>query len=487
MSTVFGVQPRSIGTAGSFSRLSAALSAELTPSAVAALIADEAVLLTGADSAQVTFTDADGAEGELALPLTAGGQREGTLRLKLPYPLSSGAWSSLEALCCVGALALSRARHARLGGGLSAVLERSNNAIYQLSEDLRIVSWNQSAERIYGYTAEEVRGMALADLLPQDRAGRGQELVRSLQARQQITRLETTHRNKSGRPVEVLLTAGPTFAINGTLSGYFVIAGDNTERRRLLARVALSDQLASLGRLAAGVAHEINNPLSCLIMSLEMLGRESAQSTVSDSLDAARRIAHIVADLKSLSRIDENRTARTELRHIVDNALKIVGGQIAHRATLTVEAEHSPDIQVNEPRMVQVAINLLVNALQAIPEGNPSKHQVRVVTRSDERGQAVLEVQDTGCGIPPEVMDRIFDPFFTTKPLGIGTGIGLSICHQIISDHGGEISVESTRGTGTVFRVTLPAASGPVRQSNRDAPPPPAKAPRSRANPGRRR
>jgi CheY-like chemotaxis protein/anti-sigma regulatory factor (Ser/Thr protein kinase) len=132
--------------------------------------------------------------------------------------------------------------------------------------------------------------------------------------------------------------------------------------------------------------------------------------------------------------------------------------EIRHRAQLVKQFDAMPAVDGNESRLGQVFLNLVVNAAQAIPEGHADRHRITIVTRTDERGRAVIEVRDTGPGIPANVLDKLFTPFFTTKPAGVGTGLGLAICQRIVTGMSGEISVESTVGKGTVFRVVLPAA-----------------------------
>jgi signal transduction histidine kinase len=129
---------------------------------------------------------------------------------------------------------------------------------------------------------------------------------------------------------------------------------------------------------------------------------------------------------------------------------------IAERALLERHYDEVPPVEANESRLAQVILNLLLNAAQAVPEGDPAGHRITVSTRA-RAGSVVVEVADTGQGIPAAIVGRIFDPFFTTKPVGVGTGLGLSICHGIVSAHGGEISVESEEGRGTTVRVVLPA------------------------------
>jgi two-component system, cell cycle sensor histidine kinase and response regulator CckA len=155
--------------------------------------------------------------------------------------------------------------------------------------------------------------------------------------------------------------------------------------------------------------------------------------------------------------------------------------EIRHRARLTKEYGATPLVDADDVRLGQVFINLLVNAAQALPEGRADSNEVRVITSTDAMGRAVVEIHDTGSGIPESVLGRVFDPFFTTKPIGLGTGLGLSICHNIVTSMGGTITVESEIGRGTRFRVVLPASVQCVPEEHRPSAPAPV-ASQSRAS-----
>jgi PAS domain S-box-containing protein len=260
------------------------------------------------------------------------------------------------------------------------------------------------------------------------------------------------------------------------------IARDVTEQRKLQSQLSLADRMASMGTLAAGIAHEINNPLAFVISNLGFLLDEMRRmpsmlpggltarpevdewrSVLMEAREGAERVRQIVRQLKAFSRPDEERLETVDLHAVLDSAVMLAANEIKHRARLKREFGAMPHVKGNEGRLCQVFLNLVVNAAQAIPEGAAEKNEIRLVTREGENGRVVAEVQDTGSGIPPEVMGRIFDPFFTTKPVGVGTGLGLSICHGIITSLGGEISVESQPGRGTTVRVVLPAAEQGAR------------------------
>lgn len=258
-------------------------------------------------------------------------------------------------------------------------------------------------------------------------------------------------------------------------SGALVMVTDVTEHRQLQTQVIVSDRMASMGTLAAGVAHEINNPLSGLIgnlsLSLDDLATLEADGPGSvpvsrlreqllDARLAADRVRHIVRDLKLLSRGDDEPEPRpVDLRRVVEGALRMCASELRHRGRLMVTHADAPSALATEARLGQVLINLLINAAQAIPEGRFDDHLIEVATGPWQDGRVQISVRDTGAGMSPAVIKRLFTPFFTTKASGVGTGLGLSICHRIVSSFGGEILVDSRPGHGSTFRVLLPAAS----------------------------
>jgi signal transduction histidine kinase len=239
------------------------------------------------------------------------------------------------------------------------------------------------------------------------------------------------------------------------------------------AQLVVSDRLAAVGTLAAGVAHEINNPLAFVLSNLSFLcgelhgvarelphGRTAEMEEVlREAMDGAHRVRQIVRDLRTFSRGDDEVATTVNLQAVLESAITMARGELKMRAQIVREYRDVPQVEGNEGRYGQVFLNLLINAAQAIAPGKPDQNEVRLVLR--EAGERVIiEVRDTGSGMSPEVRARIFDPFFTTKPVGEGTGLGLSICHGIITGFGGEITVESEEGRGSTFRVSLPVAKG---------------------------
>lgn len=263
-------------------------------------------------------------------------------------------------------------------------------------------------------------------------------------------------------------------------------AQDVTEQRDLHARLVAADRAASLGTLASGVAHEINNPLAYVAANLTYLGREltalrestatadwtELEGALAEAREGADRVRRIVQDLKTFSRSDEDASGPVDLRAALEFSLKMTRNEIRHHARLVEHCGEVPLVDADEGRLGQVFVNLLVNAAQAIPEGRADENEIRVSTWTDPAGNAVVEISDTGAGIPPELRDRIFDPFFTTKPVGIGTGLGLSICRGIVTKFGGELSLQSEVNRGTCFRVTLrPAQAAGAPSPSVSAPP----------------
>ncbi|MBM4364004.1 MAG: response regulator, partial [Deltaproteobacteria bacterium] len=263
-----------------------------------------------------------------------------------------------------------------------------------------------------------------------------------------------------------------------------VVVRDVTERRRLTAQIGATDRLASLGTLAAGVAHEINNPLTYVLANLgDLLVRFRSDQAVGErelpgltalaeeAFSGAERVAHIVRDLRPFARGPaDDTTALVSVEQVLDAMTSIAGNEIRHRAALVKDYGGVPAVEGSEARLGQVFLNLLVNAAQAIPVGAADRNTITVRT-SAAAGEVRVDVEDSGAGMPPEVVSRIFDPFFTTKPRGEGTGLGLTICRDIVQRLGGRMEAESEVGRGTRFSVWLRAGAQRVESRPQTAPP----------------
>ncbi len=253
------------------------------------------------------------------------------------------------------------------------------------------------------------------------------------------------------------------------------IARDLTERKELQARIALSNRMVSMGTLAAGLAHELNNPLAYVYANLQHLmsklpralaaggaGASLAgglQAAVRDAFEGAERMRGIVAGVKTFTRGDAQDRSAVELGPLLDSCSSLAANEVRHRARLVKDYADVPLVLGSSGKLGQVFVNLIVNAAQAIPAGAVDANEIRLSTRLLSDGRVCAEVQDTGCGIAPEHLPRVFDPFFTTKGLREGTGLGLWICQDIVVALGGEMAVESEPGRGTTFRVLLQPAA----------------------------
>jgi PAS domain S-box-containing protein len=243
---------------------------------------------------------------------------------------------------------------------------------------------------------------------------------------------------------------------------------DVTERKETQAQLIQTDRMATIGTLAAGVAHELNNPLTYVLLNLGTLERELDQivedpekrervkSRVATLQEGAERMASIVRDLRSFCRPNTPSPSPVDLRQVLESSINMAMNELKDRARLVRDYGRVPPVVADGARLGQVFLNLLLNAAQSLSEGSPDDHEVRIVLRTDGTDRVRIEVTDTGQGIAPEIIDRIFEPFFTTKPVGIGTGLGLSICQSIVTSMNGQLTVESAKGRGSTFRVILP-------------------------------
>jgi two-component system, NtrC family, sensor kinase len=245
-------------------------------------------------------------------------------------------------------------------------------------------------------------------------------------------------------------------------------------------QLIFAGRLASVGQLAAGVGHEINNPLSYVLSNLNFLQKELTRlrpafpessfeeiaEVVSEAREGAERVRTIVKDLKMLARPEEGSIGAVDLGEVVSKAIKMVSREFYHRARVVEDCDKVPPVRGNAQRLGQVFLNLFINAAHAIAPGKEEENEVRVMARMSGIDRVAVEVRDTGAGIPSELLSSIFDPFFTTKPAGQGSGLGLWVCHSIIVSCGGELRVASEVGRGTTFHILLPVAdSAPNTES----------------------
>jgi len=377
---------------------------------------------------------------------------------------------------------------------MRAVFDGALDAMLIVSDAGDVVDANTAAAALFGAPRTALARRSLEALAPSVRSGGTPTTWQALLGGGRASG-EADVARRGAKPRLAQLAA-----VTGILPGRsLVVLRDVTDERLLAARLALADRMASVGTLAAGVAHELNNPLAYvtanLAYALERLGRVRERlggaaprpddgelgaqlgDAVRDARDGAERMRLIVRDLRTFSRADEDRAGPVDVAPILESCVSMAWNEIRHRARLARDLAPVPPVHGNQARLGQVFLNLLVNAAQAVPEGNADAHEIRVATRPLSDGRVAVEIRDTGCGIAPEQLPRIFDPFYTTKPPGVGTGLGLSICHSIVTALDGEIEVESAPGAGSTFRVLLPAArpDEPAAPATRPAPEPRAR------------
>jgi PAS domain S-box-containing protein len=397
-------------------------------------------------------------------------------------------------------------------GRAEEALRASERRYRQLTEGTRdaivvadhrglITLFNPAAQRTFGYPEHEVLGQPLVALTSPDDQGAHRELLQGYLAtpgdHSSGPPLELRGRRKCGEgfPMEVSLTA--LELPEGMI--HLAAIRDTAERHRLQARLVQSEKLASPGLLSAGVAHEINNPLSFVSNNLAILERdigslkaaaeacEEAQALlestrpdfaakvaqlveevglayVQENIDrilgstrhGVKRVAEIVQKLRDFARLDRAEFDRADIHEAIAGGLELVQERL-DRAGIVVDRQLGdlPSVLCSPVQMNQLFFSLILNAIQAIEATSRASGRIEIRTRA-AGGTVFADVTDDGCGIPPEDLPRIFDPFFTTRPVGAGTGLGLSICHSIAADHGGRIEAESTPGRGTRIRITLP-------------------------------
>ena len=337
---------------------------------------------------------------------------------------------------------------------IESLLENANDVIYTLDRDQCFTYVNSKVESL-GYTKDDLIGRPYLTLL--SKRYRGRHLKDTLDVGvKQVYEVEMVSRKGDHR--SVLVSVSPLFDQQGEPLGMLGIARDITERKTLEQQVQNAERLASVGKLAAGVAHEINNPLGGILNCLYnirkgTLSEARAQEYMHFMEDGLQRVQKIVRQLLDFSQQYQPELVATEINPLVDRVLALTKHTLLAKAIdLQTHYDHELPMIMVDPHMIeQVLTNLILNAAQATHEGG----EVIIRTRQIN-GVCEIDVEDTGCGIAPEVRSKIFDPFFTTKRTGEGTGLGLSVSLGIVERHGGEMLLESEVGKGTKFTIRLP-------------------------------
>jgi PAS domain S-box-containing protein len=352
---------------------------------------------------------------------------------------------------------------------LAAMVESSDDAIYSKSLDGTIMTWNKAAEGIYGYRADEIVGKSISAIEPPDRLGEVQGMLERLKNGQKVDHVETTRLAKDGRLLNVSLTISPIRDAEGRVIGASTIARDITRSKLAEHSLRKSEKLAIAGRMAATVAHEINNPLEAVTNALYLLSEspsldDGARKFLTIAQDELARIRQIATATLGLHRGDAESPQPVRVSELIDNVFSLYGRKL-RALGIAVETRYETDILVNAfpGELRQVFSNVIVNAVDAL-EKSGDKLCIHVFSSLDwtnlaQRGLRIT-ISDNGSGIPVEKRKQIFEPFYTTKG-NKGTGIGLWVSLGIVQKYGGTMRFRSvaTQGrSGTTFSVFLPAA-----------------------------
>ena len=411
-----------------------------------------------------------GAQCELAVPLISKNKLVGVLNVESPRP---GAFSvgDIEPLMTLGRQAAIAIENARLHKRLRKMADGYRNlhefndrilksvslGIYTVDSDLVITSWNSRMVEMSGVDAGQAIGAKLHDLFPNLIAEGVVERVNQVLQSGNKARLRLLHRQLDGTNRFQKRRLAP-LRDGEDITGVVIIVEDITEFKRLLDQTVQSEKLAEVGRLSAGIAHEINNPLAMVAYATELLKREKPLSAFQEEMlekieVEVERLKNLTGGLLSFSSNRVTQSRVVNLNDLIAEVLKLLRFEL-QRKSIQLETVFSeiPVLSADPNKLKQVVINLVMNAVHAMQgQGN-----IVLETGVNHEGMFELLVKDDGPGIAPELKEQVFEPFFTTKPEGVGTGLGLYICQNIIREHGGTIAVESQLGEGTSFRICLP-------------------------------
>jgi PAS domain S-box-containing protein len=420
----------------------------------------------------------------MVLPMLTGGHLMGVLNVNATNrrrPFALGQMKALSILANLAAAALANAslytQVQQSEERFRSVAESATDAIISMDSSGTILTWNPSAQTLFGYAPDEIIGQPVTVLMPARYRDAGMNGLKRVVATGQLhlarKTMELHGLTKDGRefPTELSLSSWRTAA--GTF--FSAIIRDITERKQVEKELQQqreaayqAEKLATMGQLLAGVAHELNNPLMVVLGYAILLQRDASSGRPAEHaqeiMQAANRCVRIVRNFLSLARQRPIERSQTHFNRVVQEAVELLAYQLR---VDTVEvhlrlADDLPPLWADPHQLHQVIVNLMTNAHQAMREAARPRHLTLTTQYDPVQNRVCLEVADTGPGIPLEIQARIFEPFFTTKPPGVGTGLGLSLCRGMIEGHGGSIQVQSPPGKSAVFRVELPVEAPPA-------------------------
>jgi PAS domain S-box-containing protein len=347
------------------------------------------------------------------------------------------------------------------------LIESMHEGLWVLDQDDRTTLVNSCLGTILDFSPAELLGRPLLDFVGEASTALCRETLRNAH-RGQAGQGDWQLSGRDGKTRNTIVQLSPLRGEAGAYLGCVVTVMDVTERESMRAQLSRAERLASMGLMAAGVGHEINNPLTYVIGNLEEIARTVEQhpagliaaippvaALAREALKGTYRVREIVKELRRFSRAENHHGPAIDAHDAIEEAIKVAQAEIRPRARLVRKfAPRLPAVEANRTGLSQVMLNLLLNAAQSIVEGAPEENEIRVQTWHDGDGVSI-QVSDTGTGIRPEHLDKIFDPFFSTKQASDGQGLGLAISHEIIAAAGGRLSVKSRLGAGTEFVITL--------------------------------
>ncbi len=343
---------------------------------------------------------------------------------------------------------------------LQSIIQNYSDAVIALDNDYKIFFWNKGAERIFGYTAEEMLGNTVDPIVPQELKEKGelQWLFEETLRRGYIENYETERVTKDGRRIIINLSRSLIKDENGEILGSIAIVKDITKVKELERQIQQSDKLALIGQIAAGIAHEIGTPLNVISGNAEYIMMEMGEDNpykeeLETIISQAERIANLIKQLLEFARPRKANYTKANVNNEILHVIELLKHQF-EKANVKLNLKLSEDIPpvcVDCSQIHQVFLNIIVNAIHAINENG----LIEIETFAKD-GYVNIKFKDNGVGILPEHLDKIFEPFFTTKEAGKGTGLGLAVSKRIIDEHNGKIEVESTPGVGTTFTVKIP-------------------------------
>lgn len=354
----------------------------------------------------------------------------------------------------------------------ASLLDKAQDAILVCDLNHRILYWNKGAEKIYGWTAEEILGKEVCDVVC---GGDNRQLLKAQEALNLSDEwnTESRHLTKNGKPLIVESRWTLVRNAQGQPDYNLILNTDITEQKKIEEQLLRAQRMESIGTLAGGIAHDLNNVLSPILMAIDMLSLSANDDETDRWLNLARenaeRGAAMVKQVLSFARGVEGERVSVQVKHIIKDLVKVLSETLPK--SIAVKYEIEPDLAVisADPTQIhQVLMNLSINARDAMLTGgileikasnvNLDENYARMFIEAKPGRYVLISVKDTGTGMPSEIQQRIFDPFFTTKEIGKGTGLGLSTALTIVKSHGGFINVYSEQGKGTQFSIYLPAA-----------------------------